>query len=165
MKIINEKGKLFGLVNIVDLTVIMIILLCAAGLGYKLFSAQVKEAIAPTENILITMRIRDALPHLYEELKASDTRLVYGNIYIDNAKITKITNEPSIKSIPNLDGELIASQDPIRSNIAVEIEATVPKEIATFRLGNQDVKVGRTFFLKTRTFEVISLIESIKVIE
>ena len=37
MKIINEKGKLFGLINIVDLLVLIAAVAVAAGVGYKLF--------------------------------------------------------------------------------------------------------------------------------
>jgi len=34
MKIINEKGKLFGLINIVDLLVLIAAVAVAAGVGY-----------------------------------------------------------------------------------------------------------------------------------
>lgn len=36
MKIINEKGKLFGVINIVDLLVVLAVIAVAAGIGYKL---------------------------------------------------------------------------------------------------------------------------------
>ena len=42
MKIINEKGKLFGLINIVDLLVLIAAVAVAAGVGYKLFAPQIK---------------------------------------------------------------------------------------------------------------------------
>ena len=38
MKIINEKGKLFGVINIVDLLVVLAVIAVAAGIGYKLFA-------------------------------------------------------------------------------------------------------------------------------
>ena len=38
MKIINEKGKLFGLINIVDLLVLVAAIAVVAGVGYKLFA-------------------------------------------------------------------------------------------------------------------------------
>ena len=42
MKIINEKGKLFGLINIVDLLVLIAAVAVAAGVGYKLLPADAK---------------------------------------------------------------------------------------------------------------------------
>ena len=47
MKIINEKGKLFGLINIVDLLVLIAAVAVAAGVGYKLFAPQIKESVQP----------------------------------------------------------------------------------------------------------------------
>ena len=42
MKIINEKGKLFGVINIVDLLVVLAVIAVAAGIGYKLFATQMQ---------------------------------------------------------------------------------------------------------------------------
>ena len=43
MKIINEKGKLFGIINVVDLLVLVAAIAVVAGVGYKLFAKQIKE--------------------------------------------------------------------------------------------------------------------------
>ncbi|NLM60645.1 MAG: DUF4330 family protein, partial [Clostridiales bacterium] len=37
MKLVNEKGKLFGLINLVDLLVLLFILLVAGGIVWKIF--------------------------------------------------------------------------------------------------------------------------------
>ena len=42
MKIINEKGKLFGIINVVDLLVLVAAIAVVAGVGYKLFAKQIK---------------------------------------------------------------------------------------------------------------------------
>lgn len=44
MKLINEKGKLFGVINVVDLLVLLAVIAVAAGVGYKLFAPQIAEA-------------------------------------------------------------------------------------------------------------------------
>ena len=36
MKIINEKGKLFGVINVVDLLVLLAVIAVVIGVGYKL---------------------------------------------------------------------------------------------------------------------------------
>ena len=45
MKIINEKGKLFGIINVVDLLVLVAAIAVVAGVGYKLFAKQIKEVM------------------------------------------------------------------------------------------------------------------------
>lgn len=47
MKIINEKGKLFGIINVVDLLVLVAAIAVVAGVGYKLFAKQIKEVASP----------------------------------------------------------------------------------------------------------------------
>ena len=47
MKIINEKGKLFGIINVVDLLVLVAAIAVVAGVGYKLFAQQIKEVASP----------------------------------------------------------------------------------------------------------------------
>ena len=60
MKIINEKGKLFGLINIVDLLVLIAAVAVAAGVGYKLFAPQIKESVQPQVELTAIVRERGA---------------------------------------------------------------------------------------------------------
>ena len=64
MKIINEKGKLFGLINIVDLLVLIAAVAVAAGVGYKLFAPQIKESVQPQVELTAIVRVRGATPFL-----------------------------------------------------------------------------------------------------
>ena len=62
MKIINEKGKLFGVVNIVDLLVLLAVIAVAAGVGYKLFAPQIVEATSKQVPMTVVVRVRGATP-------------------------------------------------------------------------------------------------------
>ena len=69
MKIINEKGKLFGVINIVDLLVLLAVIAVAAGVGYKLFAPQIANATAKQVPMTVTVRVRGATPFLVEEVQ------------------------------------------------------------------------------------------------
>ena len=56
MKIINEKGKLFGIINVVDLLVLVAAIAVVAGVGYKLFAKQIKEVASPQVSLTMTVR-------------------------------------------------------------------------------------------------------------
>ena len=58
MKIINEKGKLFGIINVVDLLVLVAAIAVVAGVGYKLFAKQIKEVASPQVSLTMTVRVR-----------------------------------------------------------------------------------------------------------
>ena len=55
MKIINEKGKLFGIINVVDLLVLVAAIAVVAGVGYKLFAKQIKEVASPQVSLTMTV--------------------------------------------------------------------------------------------------------------
>ena len=69
MKIINEKGKLFGIINVVDLLVLVAAIAVVAGVGYKLFAKQIKEVASPQVSLTMTVRVRGATPFLVNEVQ------------------------------------------------------------------------------------------------
>ena len=64
MKIINEKGKLFGIINVVDLLVLVAAIAVVAGVGYKLFAKQIKEVASPQVSLTMTVRVPVSYTHL-----------------------------------------------------------------------------------------------------
>ena len=79
MKKINEKGKLFGIINVVDLLVLVAAIAVVAGVGYKLFATQIKEVASPQVSLTMTVRVRGATPFLVNEVQRnSQVRQVAG---------------------------------------------------------------------------------------
>ena len=70
MKIINEKGKLFGLINIVDLLVLIAAVAVAAGVGYAVADQDGKaSALQPEAG---DIRRRRGLPQSRRQGRAGD---------------------------------------------------------------------------------------------
>ena len=160
MKIINEKGKLFGLINLVDLLTILLLVLMVGGGAWKLLGSTIQETAAPTVKMVSVMRVRGAMPSLYDALDDSDKRIVSGNSYT-GATITEWHKEPYLVQVPKDDGDIVTSQDPYKIDIVVTVESTVNEGTSSPKIGSQEVRAGRTFILKTQTFEVIANIESV----
>ena len=59
------------------------------------------------------------------------------------------------------DGRIVDALDSTKKDILIVTKSKVAKGTATPKIGNQDVRVGRTFTLKTQTFETIGNIESV----
>ena len=143
MKIINEKGKLFGLINIVDLLVLIAAVAVAAGVGYKLFAPQIKESVQPQVELTAIVRVRGATPFLVTEVERNSQvgkQLVSGNSYV-------------------------TAVDPDKKDIVFTIKTTVPKGTATPSIGTQEVRAGRTFIVKTNDFETSGNIDSVDIAE
>ena len=167
MKIINEKGKLFGLINIVDLLALLAAVAVVCGIGWKLLAPQVAEAVSPTVTLTATMRVRGATPVLVEEVLASEQvgkKLVSGNSYVD-AEITDMWIEDYVVQVQCADGRIVNSTDPVKKDIVFLVETRVTKDTPSPKIGTQEVRMGRTFILKTNDFENTCNIDSVVISE
>ena len=162
MKIIDSKGRLFGKLNVVDLLLLLLILVVLFVVVFKLFGTTVQQSIAPEVEMTTTFRIRGAMPILLDELEKSDKRLVNGNIYLD-AEIIEVRGEPYVSQNWTADGRVVNATDPYKIDIVIVVKSMTNKGAATHKIGNQEVKSGRTFILKTDTFECSANIEIVEI--
>lgn len=164
MKIVNEKGKLFGLINVVDLLVLLALVAIIGGVGYKLFGHQISESVSPTVKMTTVIRIRGTTPFLVSELEKDNQvgkNIVSGNDYLSDAVITDMWFEDYVTQSTTDDGRIVDSVDPSKKDVMFVIESTVSEGTATPKIGTQEVRAGRTYIVKTNTFEVSGNIESV----
>ena len=164
MKIINEKGKLFGLINIVDLLVLVAAIAVVAGVGYKLFAPQIKESVQPQVELTAIVRVRGATPFLVTEVERNSQvgkQLVSGNSYV-NGTIEDMKIEDYAQQVTTADGRIVTAVDPDK-DIVFTIKTTVPKGTATPSIGTQEVRAGRTFIVKTNDFETSGNVDSVDI--
>lgn len=161
MKLVNEKGKLFGIINVVDLFVFLAVLLVIGGVGWRIFGAKIAEVTAPTVKMTMTARVRGASPQQFAEMtKNIPAQLVSGNELVSGAYLIKAESQPYIVQIPTADGRIVDAVDPTRVDVIFTIEAQVTSSINT-KIGTQEVRAGRTFTVKTKHIEHIGVIETL----
>lgn len=165
MKIINEKGKLFGIINVVDLLVLVAAIAVVGGVGYKLFAKQIKEVASPQVSLTMTVRVRGASPFLVAEAERNSQigkSLVSGNSYM-NASITDMKIEPYQQQVTTADGEIVTATDPDKKDIIFTIETKVSKGTPAPAIGTQEVRAGRTYIVKTNDFETTGIIDTVDI--
>lgn len=165
MKVINEKGKLFGVINIVDLLVLIAAIAVVAGVGYKLFGAQIQQATSPQVEMTAVIRVRGATPFLVSELQRNDQvgkQLVSGNEFVD-ATIESMNIEDYIQQVTTADGRIVDALDGTKKDLVFTIKTKVAKDTAAPKIGTQEVRAGRTFILKTNDFETTGNVDSVNI--
>ncbi|MDR2670101.1 MAG: DUF4330 domain-containing protein [Oscillospiraceae bacterium] len=163
MKLINEKGKLFGLINVVDLLVLLAILLAVGGVAWRLFGHRVSELTAATTTMTYTVRVRGVHSRLEAEIRENleyDSRIIAGNDFVD-ARVTGVSFEPYMQQNPTADGQLVNAEDPVRLDVLFTVEAVVSKGTPIIKVGTQEIRVGYGHFLKTPLLEFSSTIETV----
>ena len=159
MKIINEKGKLFGIINVVDLLVLVAAIAVVAGVGYKLFAKQIKEVASPQVSLTMTVRVRGATPFLVNEVQRNSQ---VGNSYV-NAQITDMKIDDYNQQVTTADGRIVTATDPEKKDLVFTITTKVSKGTPAPAIGTQEVRAGRTFIVKTNDFETTGNIDSVDI--
>lgn len=163
MKLVNEKGKLFGIINVIDLVILLAVILVAAAAVYKFAAPTVGDVVAPKSDMYVSMRIRGAMDYLNAELLKMQPgdKLVAGNGYID-AEIVSVESLPYLSAANTADGKFVTAADPQKYDVIVTVHSKQSKTDPILKIGTQEVRIGRGFILKTQTVEVNSIIETVE---
>ena len=143
LKIIDEKGRLFGKINIIDLAMI-IILITGLVLSVKFIAKQSEPTVYDTKYITIMFTENKPYP-LLSSLKVGDKELDKQNnilaeiinisskqmerVFVDNGDV-KISPDPMVKEITidmavtaiEKDGKVYFKEKPLLIGILIEIE-------------------------------------------
>lgn len=165
MKIVNEKGKLFGIINVVDLVVLLCIVLVAVAAIYKFAAPAATNVIAPKSDMYVTMRVRGTFDYLDVEIEKKllpGSRLIAGSGYIDGAEVVSVKRIPYLTAGLTDKGTFITSEDPQKSDTLIVVKAKQAKDDPILKIGNQEIRIGRGFIFKTQQFEMNAIIESVE---
>lgn len=153
MKIIDEKGKVFGKINVIDLVILVVVIGLLAGVGYKLFFQSnngVTEQPTEKEQVEITFLIKGCAPEVQESLKKGDKLII--NNEISNAEVKCVEASDSQTTTVNDQGKVIVTTNPtmVDMRITVEVEADVSKAGVT--VNGEMMKVNADFIVETTDF-------------
>ena len=161
MKLIDEKGKLFGKLNIIDLLVLVVII---AALGFAALRLRGGEAANPvtystklTYTTLVGPIDKDLYQEILHQMEAAggQDQLMADGALVDGF-VTGVEARPHRTYETNSDGVIVASEEDVnnggRYDLIFTVEANVPS-VTTNKVGTQEVRVGKTHILKTTHFE------------
>lgn len=165
MKLINDKGKLFGIINPVDLIIVLAVVAIIGAIGMQLFGQKINDAVAPQVDLTAEMVIVGTPPRLVEEIFRQDLvgqRLIAGNEYM-NATIIDVWAEDYVMQAITSDGVIVDATDPSKKDVVIKVTTKVAKGTPNPKIGNQEVRAGRTYIIKTQTFESYGTIRYVEI--
>lgn len=149
--VVDSKGRLFGKVNIIDFCVVLIVVLAATGLVYKVVKGGAQSAAdGKTKTVYVTVKAEGVMTEVAKHIKKDD-QLINGNVNID-AWIKSIKIEPAIDIVKTQDGKLVAANHPYKKDMTLKIKALVSEDNkSTYTtVGVQPAIVGSGFTVKTK---------------
>jgi len=149
LKIVNEKGKLFGIINIVDLAVLLVLLLIVYAGALKLTGREINTPIAnEKKDVIITLKAGARSDSLLTAFKEGD-QLMYGNLFLD-AHIQKVELTPTMITVPLPSGEVTKAPDPILNDINITFKASVSTDSNVIKIGSSEIRIGETYVICTK---------------
>ena len=159
MSIIDNKGKLFGKINIIDLIAVVLILAVVALLGTKLLSNDSVGLSGPGQPVVYTVKVENVDEDVYEFIQDNLPSQLMANDQLQDGYVTAVeatlVEEPSVnvQQNPTLNMATLNYDEAGTYDLVFTIEATV-KDNLTSELGTQQIRVGKTHIVKTTTFEL-----------
>lgn len=140
MKMTNEKGKLFGIINIVDLLIILAVV-SVVFIGYLFLNNKVAEPNDKTRQV-ITMEITKKRESFCQNIKIGEEAIeVVNNVPI--GKIKSVSYKPSEETVVSKDdGTVKKVKVPERFDAKVVVEVT----------STEKLQVGKLLSLRTKSF-------------
>lgn len=158
MKLLDDKGRLFGKINIIDLSIVLFIIVALLGINYKLGLLKKLNTESQTvQKHIIRIWIKDIASYTVDEIKLEDiVQEQRSNIEI--GKIVEKEVIPTRKTTSDLNGKWVISEVPERSDVIIKLETTSSSAVDNIKLGSIDAKVGASIILKGPKFQVESFI-------
>lgn len=164
MKLIDEKGKLFGKLNIVDLIVVVVIVVLIAAVAVRFTSSKLNanglNPASEDQYCYVTAFASLQVPEVAESLKIGD-HVVAGGKYTD-AEIVDIKVEPAAYVGVNSEGKAVYSEHPIWKDVTVVIKEKINPSNITIKVGGQEARVGYSYIIKTQTVEANAKIRGVE---
>jgi len=158
VKLIDERGKFLGLINPIDLLVLLLIVLVGGGVLYK---TKLGGSVVKPKTITAVFRVSALHPNDADDLKVGDKLVAAGDV--TGAEIIAIKIVPASTRNPNKDGIMVKGEDPLLKDAFVTARDKRVVSPAEINFAGQELKIGKEFFLKTQKYEFRAIPQEVRV--
>ncbi len=163
MKLIDKKGKIFGVINIIDLTIILILGLLVVGGAYR-FKKSSPQVIAESQKAIVKVEISEVRQPSVDGIEVGDVLYHYdrGQYF---GKIIDKQVENFKKPVETSDGKVVMADIPDKYNVILYIEANATNNTDTIVIGGEQARIGTQYRLKNKKVAVFGTIFNIELTE
>ena len=147
MKLVDDKGRLFGKLNIVDLLVILLVIAVGAVLAVKLLAPSDDGGSTESRKLTYTVRVLEVTRDTYENVcqfvnaaEGKKDQLMASGQMLDGYVVDVTATDHIPTSSDTVGGETL--------DLVFTVEVNVTEPIAN-KVGTQEVRIGKSHILKT----------------
>ncbi|MHB8062553.1 MAG: DUF4330 domain-containing protein [Ruminiclostridium sp.] len=160
MKLIDEKGRFFGKVNLIDLVVVFLAIFLVTAFCYKVLAPKISTSQLAQGEVTALIKCASKTESVAEAIRKGQ-KLVFGTDYIEAATITDVSYSAADSVTTDFQGNLHMIKHPILKDVFITIQAKVNTNAAILKVGSQELCQGKKFTVKTHTLEIDGTVESL----
>lgn len=147
MKIIDNKGKLFGLLNVIDLLVILMVIVVVV-VGAKRLKNVPSISSADAKEGIVTFEISEVRKVTVDNIAVGDPLYEYdkGN-YI--GKIVDVQSGPFQKEV-DYQGKWVLANVPEKYKVIVKVQAPIKESQDFYVVGGEQMRIGSQTRVKNK---------------
>ncbi len=158
MRLINDKGRIFGLVNPIDALITLAILGFVFVVGWLVITrGNVTLPGVKQTTIQATFLIPLAHPEVIEYIRDGD-RVKNDNSKADLGEVIEVRSEGARVDVPTDTGELLPGESAIFKDIRITIEAEGRATDSMLMINGDILSIGKNYVLNTKWFRMNSVL-------
>lgn len=162
MKLLDEKGRFLGKINLIDLVVIFLIMFLVIAAGYKLLGSRLPASPTAQGEVTAVIKCSSKSESVAKSVQ-KDQKLVFGTDYIKDAVISDVSYVPADSYTTDSEGNIRIRKHPILKDIYITIKVNTNTNTAILKVGTQELCLGKKFTVKTHTIEIDGMVEGISI--
>lgn len=161
MKLLDERGRLLGRVNVIDLAAVVLVLFVVAAAVYKVavLNRRVVGETRPVQLLLEVTQVRDYTTRM---VKPGDFVLEH-NSSLPVGTIAAVRVEPAREPVQTADGRVVLAEVPERFDMLLTVDGTAVVTDQAITVGGQQVRIGAELRIKTRMYLLLSKVVGIEI--
>ncbi|MTI48646.1 DUF4330 domain-containing protein [Sporosalibacterium faouarense] len=165
MKLIDDKGRLFGLINYIDLAIVLVVVVLIGGFAYyKAGSGDGNNVVQQTETeqeLTIKYFVNGIKDVSVDSVEKGDVFSVLSSGNTIGEVVDKIV-EPATMTTTDEKGNVIESEIPGRYNLTLIIKTKGLVTNDKIKAYNDEVHVGQSIIIRSRMITFLSTIYGIE---
>lgn len=159
MKVIDEKGRIFGVVNLIDLAVLLAVLALAGFAFSRMGPAEDMKSGEVFERMRYTVKVEEVSAFTLEGARVGDALYDYetGSLI---GTIVAVRDEPFMEYVVDRDNRAVAIESADKRNLFVTVEADFVETDRAYQVEDMILAVGRKVLVYNKYLFVEGIIYS-----
>jgi len=160
MPLIDEKGRLWGRVNLINALVVLVLIVAAVAGAYKLLLVE-KQGLVETQVLLVTFEVAGVRQPSVDAVNIGERVSGYeAQIYLGDVAAKQV--EPHRVPVATADGRILMAEVPGVFDLYIVVRAQAVVGPNAITVGGREAKIGLQLPLTGRLFSFKALIVGIE---